>query len=105
MLVQFNTDSHIKGTDELARRVEADIRDTLGHLTEHLTRVEVHLSDVNSGAKGGGTDMRCLLEARPAAQQPVAVSHQAATVADAVAGAIAKLKRALESQFGRRAVR
>lgn len=105
MLVQLNTDSSIDGTEALAQEVEAAIQNTLGHLSQHLTRVEVHLSDANSGAKNGPADMRCLLEARPAAHQPIAVSHQAATLAQAVDGAADKLKRSLEGLLGRLAAR
>ncbi|MEO8634669.1 MAG: HPF/RaiA family ribosome-associated protein [Gemmatimonadales bacterium] len=105
MLVKFNTDSNIDGTEALAQQVEAVIRDTLGPLSQHITRVEAHLSDANSDAKSGPADIRCLLEARPAGHQPVAVSHQAATLAQAVDGAVDKLKRALERLLGRLAAR
>ncbi|MDZ4863539.1 MAG: HPF/RaiA family ribosome-associated protein [Gemmatimonadota bacterium] len=105
MLVNLNTDSNIKGTEELAQLLEAMIRDTLGYLAEHVTRVEIHLSDANSATKDGPEDMRCLLEARPAAHQPIAVSHQAATVAQAADGAADKLKHALERLLGRLAAR
>lgn len=105
MLIQFNTDANIEGTEALAQQVETVIRDTLGHLAEHITRVEIHLSDANSNSKEGPSDKRCLLEARPARHQPVAVSHQAATVPEAVDGAADKLKRALETLFGRLAAR
>ena len=103
MLIQVNTDSSINGTEALTGQVEASTRGGLLYLGEQLTRVEAHLSDVASGAKGGVDDARCMLEARPAARQPVATSHNAATVAAAVDGATAKLKRMLERQFGRRA--
>ncbi len=104
MRIQFNTDANIDGTEALAQQVEAVIRGTLGHLAEHITRIEVHVSDVNSDSKEGPSDKRCLLEARPARHQPVTASHQAATVAEAVDGATDKLKRALETLFGRLAV-
>ena len=65
----------------------------------------MHLSDANSDAKNGTSDIRCLLEARPTGHQPVAISHQAATVTEAVDGAAGKLKRALESLLGRLAGR
>ena len=105
MLVQLSTDSNIDGTEGLALQVEAIVRDTLGHFSDQLTRVEVHLSDTNSSAKSGDADKRCLMEARPAAHQPVAVSHQAATVDQALDGAADKLKRALETLLGRLEVR
>jgi ribosome-associated translation inhibitor RaiA len=45
--------------------------------------------------------MRCLLEARLAGLQPVTVSHQAATMEQAVDGAVDKLKRSLDSTLER----
>ncbi len=101
MLVQLSTDSNIHGTERLAHQVEATVVEGLGHLSEQMTRVEVHFSDINSKAKDGVADKRCLIEARPTAHQPVAVSHQAGTIDQALDGAIDKLKRSLESMLGR----
>ena len=105
MLVQLNTDANIQGTEALAQEVEAAVQGSLEHLSQHITRVEVHLADVNSDAKTGPSAIRCLLEARPTGHQPVAVSHQAATRTEAVNGAAGKLKRALEKLLGRLAGR
>ena len=66
-----------------------------------LTRVEVHLSEVN-GTRGGGCDKRCVVEARPAGGKPVAVEHLAAAVVPAISGANTRLVNALESLIGRR---
>ncbi len=101
MLIQLNTDGNILGNEARAQQVEIVLRDALAHLTQHITRLEVHLSDVNSEAKQGAKDMRCLLEARLAGRQPTAVSHQAATVEQALHGAADKLKHSLESTLGR----
>lgn len=105
MIVQLNTDVNIQGTEALAAEVDAVVRGTLAHLSQHVTRVEVHLSDENSDAKSGPSDMRCLLEARPAGHQPVVARHQAPSIAEAVAGAADKLRRSLESLLGRMAQR
>lgn len=105
MIIQLNTDVNIKGTEALAEQVGAVVRGALEHLSQHITRVEVHLSDADSDAKSGQSDMRCLLEARPAGHQPVVASHQAPTLAEAVAGAADKLQRSLESLLGRLAQR
>jgi hypothetical protein len=59
MKIQINTDNHIEGSEELAEQAEATVESTLGHLAEHITRVEVHLSDENSD-KGGAHDKRCV---------------------------------------------
>lgn len=100
MQIQLNTDQHIQGSDSLGEWVDRELKDKLGRFRESITRIEVHLSDVN-GARTGVADKRCLLEARLAGRQPVAVSHDAAKVADAVHGAADKLTRALDSALGR----
>lgn len=68
--------------------------------SDHLTRIEVHISDENAG-KSGQRDKRCMMEARPAHQKPVAVTHEAATVDEACAGAAKKLRSLLETHFGK----
>lgn len=102
MLVQFNTDKNIEGTETLALESEATIRQALTRVSERVTRIEVHVSDENSVKKAGTADMRCLIEARLSGRDPLAVSHSASTVAQSVAGAADKLKRALEGVVGRR---
>jgi ribosome-associated translation inhibitor RaiA len=101
MLIQINTDSNIEGNDALAQQVEAVVRDTLDRFSKRITRIEVHLSDENSNKKLGTEDKRCLLEARLAGLQPIAVSHKASTLEQAVDGAVEQLKRSLESTLGR----
>jgi ribosome-associated translation inhibitor RaiA len=99
MLVQLNTDRHIEAYDELARQVETVVETTVGRFGDRITRVEVHLNDVNSHK--GGDDKRCMLEARLAGLEPIAVSHQAATLQQAIDGAAKKLEKALDSILGR----
>ena len=67
----------------MARQVAAAVERILGHLAEHITRVEVHLSDEN-GKKGGSHDKRCMMEARLEGHQPIAVTHEAETIAQAI---------------------
>jgi ribosome-associated translation inhibitor RaiA len=99
--IQINTDSNIESNERLVRQVEAAVRSELDRFSGQLTRVEVHLSDENSAGKFGAEDKRCLLEARLAGLQPISVSDQAATLEQAVEGAIEKLKRSLDSTLGR----
>jgi ribosome-associated translation inhibitor RaiA len=102
MLIQINTDDNIDHSDGLMEGIEATVRDVLDRFADQLTRVEIHLSDENSDKKGGSTDMRCLLEARLAGFQPVAVTEEAATVEQAVEGAVRKMRRSLDSTLGKR---
>jgi len=101
MLIQINTDDNVNSSDTLTNWVEATVRDILGRFADQVTRVEIHLSDENSDKKSGGSDMRCLLEARLAGRQPVAVTDAAATVEQAVDGAVRKMRRSLDSTLGR----
>ena len=100
MQIQINTDNNIEGREELATQVEAVVQDSLRRFSEQITRVEVHLSDENSH-KSGQADKRCVMEARLEGRQPTAVTHQAATLSEAVDGAADKLTASLESTLGR----
>lgn len=100
MQVQVRTDSSIHASDGLTSSVETAVEGAVKRWTERVTRVEVHLSDVNRH-KGGADDKRCLMEARLGGLQPLAVTHLAATIPEAVDGAAEKLKKTLESTLGR----
>ncbi|MFC2093971.1 HPF/RaiA family ribosome-associated protein, partial [Bacteroidota bacterium] len=69
MKIQFNTDSNITESKELRDSLIALISEGLSRFSEHITRLEVHLSDENS-LKEGLNDKRCLLEARLEGRQP-----------------------------------
>ena len=100
MQVQTNTDHHVEGKDSLAAHVEETVEKALRHVRDHITRVEVHLKDEDAG-KRGVDDKRCLMEARPRNHQPVAVSHHAGSIHQAIDGAARKLRSALEKVLGR----
>jgi ribosome-associated translation inhibitor RaiA len=101
MHVQLNTDNNIKGDTALAQQIEAVVTATLERLSERITWVEVYLSDENSGKKVGTHAMRCVMEARITGLSPIAVTHQADTVEQAVDGAAGKLERSLETILDR----
>ncbi len=96
MKIQVNTDKNISGHEELVAQVEATVNKSLSRFSAHITRVEVHLSDEN-GDKNGQKDKRCVMEARLEGRQPTAVTCEAATLAQAVAGAADKLKSSIEN--------
>jgi ribosome-associated translation inhibitor RaiA len=101
MQIQINTDRNIEGREALAAQVSSVVESALSRNSDHITRVEVHLSDENSDKKGGNDNMRCVMEARLEGRQPIAVTHQAATLDQAVDGAAHKLTRLIESTLGR----
>lgn len=79
MQFQFNTDAHIQGDEALSDQAEQIVTAGLGHLTNRLSRVEVHLADANVD-RGGGDDIHCTIEARPEGMKPHTVTHSDATV-------------------------
>lgn len=100
MQIEITTDDHIDASDEMIAGFESEVESGLSRFESRLTRVEVHLGDENAG-KSGADDKRCTVEARPTGQQPVAVTHHAATVDEACRGAVQKLHKLLDSRFGR----
>ena len=100
MHIQFNTDHNIPAHEVLAAHVRSIVEDALSRFSEHITRVEVHLSDEN-GDKGGPDDKRCMMEVRLEGRQPVAVTHQAASGEQAIDGAADKLTRLVEHTLAR----
>lgn len=101
MIIQVNTDKNVTGGEELTARVEETVRHAVQYVAEQITRIEVHVSDENGEGKSGTNDKRCRIEARLAGRQPILVSHDAATVDQAVSGAAGKLKRALDTILGK----
>lgn len=99
MFVQVRTDNHIKSDAAANARLEQKVRRKLKRFEDRLSRVEVHVADVN-GPKGGG-DKRVSIEARPAGHEPVAVHAEAKRVDTAVIQAADKAARALEHSLGK----
>ncbi len=100
MQVQIRTDKNIEGGEALAEHVRTVVEKALYHYAERLSRVEVHLSDLN-GDKGGTEDHSCTMEARPKGMEPVAATHKAGNVHQAVDGAAKSLLNLLRSRFGK----
>ena len=100
MQILINTDHNIEGREALAAQVSGTVETALSRVSDHITRVEVHLSDQNS-AKNGRDDKRCMMEARLEGRQPIAVTHEAPELDQAVAGAADKLARSIENTLGR----
>lgn len=76
------------------------LESSLSRFEDHISRLEVHLSDENS-AKTGPDDKRCLIEARMEGRQPIAVTANADSYIEAVASASDKLNTALDSMMGK----
>lgn len=61
----------------------------------------LRLGGDENGPRFAADDKRCLMEARVAHREPIAVSHRAANVQQAVSGAANKLKRSIDEVLER----
>lgn len=100
MQININTDKTIERHQGLDNHVETVVKSAVQRFGEHITRVEVHLSDENSHKSSDGGN-RCLLEARVTGYQPIAVSDHSVHLHQAISGAADKLERAIDSALGR----
>ena len=100
MQIQVNTGSGIDNSESLQRWASEHLTETLDRFQQDITRIEVQLGDENSG-KAGNADKRCMMEARLAGHQPVAVNHHAVTQDEAFRGAARKLLNALDHTLGK----
>ncbi len=100
MQIQVNTDHNIEGSEGLSDQVRSVVENALSRISDQITRVEVHLSDENRH-KSGQNDKSCMMEARLEGLRPVAVTHQADTLDQAVDGAADMLASLIESTLGR----
>ena len=99
MLIEFSTDNKVAGNEDLAAHCKSVLEQAVGRFSDRISRVEVHLSDLN-GQKGGHDDKRCMMEVRLEGRQPTAVTAEAATFDQAISSAAGKLKRSIESTLG-----
>ena len=100
MLIQFNTDNHVNGHQELQPDIERSLVSALGRFETQIRRVEVYLHDMNAD-RSGDADKRCTIEVRMSGYEPTAVSHDAANLMTAFNGARDKLVRTLDRRLGK----
>ncbi|MDQ6620805.1 MAG: HPF/RaiA family ribosome-associated protein [Pseudomonadota bacterium] len=100
MLVQFNPGNDTQAREPLAQWAEEVVNHALRRFAEHITRVEVHVSDDNGG-KAGADDKRCTMEARITGHPPLAVTNHASAMRAAITGAADKLQRSIDHTLGR----
>ncbi|TVR41389.1 MAG: HPF/RaiA family ribosome-associated protein [Planctomycetota bacterium] len=100
MQIQFNTDSSIQGRDSLFASIRPDVEKVLARYAEIITRVEIHVSDIN-GPKAGEDDIRAVVEIRREGKAPNAATNNGKNPRLAVLGAVEKLKRVLDSDLGK----
>jgi len=100
MQINVNTDNTINKHQGLDEHVDSVVRSSIGRFGDHVTRVDVHLSNENKEKKADGGNS-CMLEARLAGVAPIVVHEHANDLHQAINNAGGKLARALDSAIGR----
>lgn len=95
MQVLLHTDPNTDGSHLMTEHLEAVVKKALGRFGERVTRVEAHLSDVNSPARSSNDGIHCTLEARLVGTEVVVVKDHAGNAHQAIEGAVRKLQRAI----------
>lgn len=100
MQIQLNTSNGIENKEALERWADEYLNETLARFNQDITRIEVQMSDENSGRKGDA-DKRCMMEARLNGHDPVAVNHHGQTQDEAFRGATQRLIHLLDHTLGK----
>lgn len=88
----------VERTEAIEKWIHDQIDSALGRFEDRLTRIEVHVGDHN-GPKKGPNDKRCMMEARPAGSQPIAVVAEGDDLYSVISDAAGKLSRVVTRHF------
>jgi ribosome-associated translation inhibitor RaiA len=100
MTIQFSSAHHVYANEALKAPLLVMLTEKLNRFSNHIARLDVHLSDEN-GAKEGVDDKQCVLEAHLDGMEPIVAKNHANTYQLAAEGAVDKLKGALNTKLGR----
>lgn len=100
MQIQVNSNHTIHTGESFERWANTTLNESLSRFKDDITRIEVHMSDENAD-KTSADQKRCMMEARLAHHEPLAVNHHAPSQDEAFRGASEKLKRVLEHTLGK----
>lgn len=100
MNIQINTDKNLTIHAEYQAQIIEHLTAGLSRFEEHISSVQVHLSDEN-GSKDGINDKKCVIEVHYDGRPAVVGSTTGSTYDLALAGALTKLKNALTTIDGK----
>ena len=100
MKILVNSDSSIAMDARLAKHIVGEASELLDRFSDRLTRVEIHVSDIDRG-KTGKVDKRCLVEVRPTRMKALVASAQTKDVETSVNQAMRKMVRVLNTSLGK----
>ena len=87
MQIQINSDRHIDSSEARDQWARSVVESALGHLADHVSRVEVHFSDENASQGGAPTLSEQKQAAKTARFEAVAQEPMVRAVLDRFPGA------------------
>lgn len=100
MQIQLSTDHTIESYEAMATRFSAAVETILNRFADHITHVDIRLSDENGG-KTGPDDKRCMIEVHLAGRPPLVVTCHATGLDQAVDDAAHKMSGVIEGMLDR----
>ncbi|RYF23339.1 MAG: HPF/RaiA family ribosome-associated protein [Flavobacteriales bacterium] len=100
MNIQLNADNNLTIHEPYQLQIKAQLTKDLGRFSNHISRLEVHLSDEN-GSKAGLNDKRCLIEAKLEGKPSIVASDLGDTYDIALKSATEKIKSALNTTISK----
>jgi hypothetical protein len=98
---QFNTGNKVDGDARMDEHFETRFRQRLARFESRLSRIEVHVRDVDGTRRSGPEGIEAGIEARPKSGDPIRVTEHGATPEAAVGAALQTLVARLDSIFGK----
>lgn len=98
---QFNTGNKIGGDARMQAHFETRIRERLARFEPRLSRIEVHVRDIDGTRRSGPEGVEVVIEARPKSGSPLATTERGATPEEAFGSAVKTLVARLDATFGK----
>ncbi|MFN4025385.1 MAG: HPF/RaiA family ribosome-associated protein [Hyphomonas sp.] len=98
---QFNTGNAVPGDVRMEEHFEARIRERLARFEPRLSRIEVHVRDLDGTRRESQQGIEAMIEARPFNGDPLSASDRGPNTDAAISAALQKLVARLDSTFGK----
>lgn len=98
---QFNTGNAVPGDARLEEHFENRIRERLARFEPRLSRIEIHIRDLDGTRRESPQGIEAMIEARPKDGDPLSATDRGPNPEEAVNAALQKLVARLDSVFGK----
>lgn len=98
---QFNTGNAVPADIRVEAHFEARIRERLARFSPRLSRIEVHVRDIDGTRRESPQGIEAMIEARPKNGDPLSARERGPNTDAAISAALQKLVARLDATFGK----